>query len=214
LTLWMVCEHTAHLSVFLPALACSHAPARRKKLVLLIAWICLKFLAMHAGPPTEQDRMQDQRMHDLLTAVELGRRHPEWFKKNMQAFAAVREEFIPDEKDRAAWDLSASVSNDELAAWSADEREMDSIMGHIGAAWRMTVEHPWTLEVFEPSAEMTLLVQQSLLPGESLACVVQLEAALKMANAYCFRVDKSESIENWLLMSEQSIENWLLMPEQ
>jgi hypothetical protein len=143
-----------------------------------------------------------ERMQDIRAAVELGRKHPAWFESNMKVFAAIRNVLIPGEKASAAWE-AGGFSDAELAAWEASEFEMDSILRHIGAAWRMTVEHPETLEYpsFKPSAEYAAQVQQILLPDEPLAYVMQLEAVLKMANAYCFRDDKedSASIEEWLM---------------
>lgn len=141
------------------------------------------------------------RFQDLRTAVDLGRKHPVWFKKNMKTFAAWREVFIPAQMEHAAWDLEASVSDIELGAWAAVDDECDSIMGIIGAAWRMTVDHPGTLEhpSFKPSVLRAVKVQETDLPEEPIAYVMQLEAVLTMATAFCCRENKSESIEEWLL---------------
>jgi hypothetical protein len=141
-----------------------------------------------------------QRLEDLRTTVELGRKHPLWFKENLKVFAILRDKFIPSSKEKAAWDLDASLSDSELAAWESDEHEMNFIMGHIGAAWRMTAEYPWTLQhpAFKPSLERAVSVQQMYHKNEPLAYVMQLETVLTMATGYCFRKCKCQSIDEWL----------------
>jgi hypothetical protein len=156
------------------------------------------------------------RLADLRLAVSVFRQHPAWCSSKVAAFDALVPTplILRGAFAASAWECAFSGSASEVAAWCASGDEHASIMVAIGTALRLTPCYPGALDnpVFRPTDARASLVRDAFFSGpaegawadasarHTLRYVIELEVALSMATAYCYRADpeRAQSMEAWL----------------